>query len=56
MQYWDYLTGVLQGDLGKSIVTKQPVLDEFFTLFPATIELSLCAIIFAILARPARPA
>jgi dipeptide transport system permease protein len=27
---------------------KKPVFDEFFTLFPATIELSLCAIIFAI--------
>jgi dipeptide transport system permease protein len=47
-QYFIYITDVLQGDLGKSIVTKKPVLTEFFTLFPATIELSLCAIIFAI--------
>ena len=31
--------------------TKRPVLDEFMTLFPATLELSLCAIIFAIVAR-----
>ncbi|MDH3714668.1 MAG: ABC transporter permease subunit [Gammaproteobacteria bacterium] len=47
-QYWHYLTGVLQGDLGKSIVTKQPVVDEFFTLFPATVELSICAMLFAV--------
>ncbi len=49
MQFWDYLTGVLQGDLGESFVTKRPVWDEFFALFPATLELSFCAIIFAIL-------
>ncbi|MFV0336045.1 MAG: ABC transporter permease subunit [Tropicimonas sp.] len=48
VQYWDYLTGVLQGDLGVSFVTKKPVFDEFFALFPATLELATCAIIFAI--------
>src|SRR3990172_10753049 len=45
-QYGIYLADVLHGDLGKSIVTKQPLLDEFLTLFPATVELSLCAILF----------
>lgn len=49
IQFWDYLTGVLQGDLGTSFVTKKPVWDEFFALFPATLELSLCAIILAVL-------
>lgn len=49
VQYFNYVGDLLQGDLGNSIVTKRPVLDEFFTLFPATIELSLCAIIVAIL-------
>ena len=48
VQFWDYLTGVLQGDLGNSFVTKRPVFDEFFTLFPATLELAVCAMIFAI--------
>ena len=48
VQYWDYLTGVLQGDLGNSFVTKRPVWDEFFALFPATLELSICAMIFAV--------
>ncbi len=49
VQYFDFLGGVLTGDLGNSIVTKRPVLNEFFTLFPATLELSLCAIILAVL-------
>lgn len=48
-QYWDYLTGLLRGDLGISFKTKRPVWDEFFTLFPATVELSLCAMVFAVL-------
>ncbi|MCW2306822.1 ABC transporter permease subunit [Rhodobium gokarnense] len=47
-QYLTFVGDVLQGDLGRSIVTKRPVFDEFFTLFPATLELSICAIIFAI--------
>ena len=48
-QYAHYLGGVLQGDLGKSIVTQQPVLDEFLAVFPATVELALAAILFALL-------
>jgi len=48
VQYLDYLWGVLQGDFGTSVVTKQSILDQFFTLFPATLELSLCAIVFAV--------
>ena len=46
-QYIDYVAGIFQGDLGNSFVTKRPVLDEFMALFPATVELSLCAIILA---------
>ncbi|MCY1319185.1 Dipeptide transport system permease protein DppB [compost metagenome] len=49
VQYLDYLWGVLHGDFGTSIVTKKPVIDQFFELFPATVELSLCAILFAII-------
>jgi dipeptide transport system permease protein len=48
MQYLSYIGGILRGDFGTSVVTKQPILHQFFTLFPATLELSLCAIIFAI--------
>ncbi len=49
VQYLEYVGGVLQGDLGKSISTRQPVLDEFLARFPATIELSVCAMILAAL-------
>ena len=47
IQYGIYITDVLSGDLGKSIVTKTPVIDEFITLFPATVELAIFAIVFA---------
>ncbi|MEM7462622.1 MAG: ABC transporter permease subunit [Pseudomonadota bacterium] len=47
-QYLTYLGNLLQGDFGNSIVTKKPVLSEFFALFPATLELGLCAILLAI--------
>ena len=49
VQYGIYIGRVLQGDLGKSIVTQAPVLKEFMALFPATIELAVCAILFALL-------
>jgi dipeptide transport system permease protein len=49
LQFWHYFVGILSGDFGNSIVTKRPVLQEFFTLFPATVELSFCAMVFAML-------
>ncbi|GHD15188.1 ABC transporter permease subunit [Tianweitania populi] len=49
VQYLDYIWGILRGDFGTSIVTKQPILESFFALFPATLELSICAILFAII-------
>ena len=49
VQYGIYIGRVLRGDLGKSIVTQEPVIREFLALFPATIELALCAILFALL-------
>jgi dipeptide transport system permease protein len=48
VQYFDYLWNVLHGDLGRSITTHEPVLSEFLALFPATLELSLCAILLAV--------
>jgi dipeptide transport system permease protein len=49
VQYLDYLGNLVQGDLGSSIVTKRPVLQEFRSLFPATLELSICAMLFAVI-------
>ncbi|WP_075215544.1 ABC transporter permease subunit [Mongoliimonas terrestris] len=47
-QYAGYLGSLIQGDFGTSIITKKPVFEEFFALFPATVELSICAMIFAV--------
>ena len=49
VQFFDYVGGVLQGDLGISVVTQRPVMDEFLSLFPATLELAIFAMIFAVL-------
>jgi dipeptide transport system permease protein len=48
IQYFDYVGGVVTGDFGTSIVSKKPILDQFWALFPATVELSFCAIVIAI--------
>ncbi len=49
VQYFQYIGKVLQGDLGRSIATHEPVMKEFLALFPATLELSLCAMLVALL-------
>ena len=46
-QYWKYLQNLLQGDLGTSITSRQPVTEEIGRRFPATIELAFAAMIFA---------
>ncbi len=46
-QYLSYLGNVVRGDLGSSIINNQPVLREFLIRFPATIELTVAAMIFA---------
>ncbi|MDQ0317299.1 ABC transporter permease subunit [Amorphus orientalis] len=48
VQYLDYIWGILHGDFGTSLVSKRPVLEEFLARFPATLELSLCAMFFAV--------
>jgi len=48
VQYGLYVGRLLQGDLGKSMITQEAVVREFVALFPATIELALCAILFAL--------
>jgi dipeptide transport system permease protein len=48
VQYGRYVAQVVRGDLGESILTREPVLTEFIERFAATIELSLCAIVIAL--------
>ncbi len=47
IQYFDYISNLFQGNLGASLKTQQSVWSEFTTLFPATLELALCALLFA---------
>ena len=49
LQFVSYVGQVAQGDLGVSIITKSPVIKEFAALFPATLELGMAAMLFAIL-------
>ena len=49
VQYFIFLGRVLRGDIGTSIVTGRKVLNEFFSLFPATLELTVSALLFSIL-------
>ena len=46
-QYGDFLVKALQGDLGKSITTRPPVIDEIAQRSPATLKLALGATVFA---------
>ncbi len=48
VQYGIYLKRLLKGDFGTSAVSREPVLREFFRLFPATLELAFCAMLFAL--------
>ncbi len=47
LQYWNFVTGAVQGDFGTSYYTKAPVMEEIMSRFPATVELALFAIIIA---------
>ncbi|CAM3767902.1 dipeptide ABC transporter permease DppB [Xenorhabdus thuongxuanensis] len=47
-QYFHYINGVLHGDLGISLKSRIPVWDEFVPRFKATLELGICAMLFAI--------
>ena len=48
IQYWNYLTGLVQGDWGTSIFTRRPVLEDIFIFLPATLELVIVAMILAV--------
>jgi peptide/nickel transport system permease protein len=48
VQYWKFLKRAVRLDFGTSISTHRTVTAEFFTRFPATIELTTAALIFAI--------
>jgi peptide/nickel transport system permease protein len=47
-QYGQWLAGVLRGDLGRSIWTGRPVLDEILARLPVTLQLTALALVTAI--------
>lgn len=49
VQYGRYVAQLAQGDLGRSLVTREPVAAEFAVLFPATVELAAAAFTLALL-------
>ena len=48
-QFWIFIQNILQGDLGRSLVSTRPVLDELLRYFPATLELVLVSMTLGIL-------
>lgn len=48
VQYGEFVARAVRLDFGNSLQTSRPVLDEMMARFPASIELSICALIFAV--------
>jgi dipeptide transport system permease protein len=48
-QYFTFLKNAVRGDLGESVVSKRAVTEEFWSRFPATLELGLVAMTLSIL-------
>lgn len=47
VQYLDYMGHALQGDLGTSLNTRRPVVDEILSRLPYTLELTLAALVLS---------
>ena len=47
-QYFHYVTGLMQGDLGTSLLTRRPVAADIAAFLPATLELVLAAMFIAV--------
>ena len=47
VQYWRYITGVVQGDFGRSLMTRRPVAGDLAGYLPATLELVFFSLLLA---------
>jgi peptide/nickel transport system permease protein len=47
-QYWHFVVGAVQGDLGRSFVFGQPAIQVILTRLPATLELAFTALVMAV--------
>jgi peptide/nickel transport system permease protein len=50
VQYGKFAFNALQGNLGTSLQSRQPVLQEILTQLPATLQLTVAAMLFAVVA------
>jgi len=48
VQYWRFASKAVQGDFGRSIRTRVPVIESIVTMMPATIELALAGLGIAV--------
>lgn len=48
VQYYNWLTNAVRGDLGHSHYLNQPVANEIFARLPTTMTLGVCALLFAL--------
>lgn len=49
IQFWNFIKDLLRGDLGRSIMSNNSIKEEIALRFPATIELSIFAMIFSVI-------
>jgi len=47
VQYWNYVSGLLQGDMGYSFQTSQDVSEALFSRFPTTLKLAIASVLVA---------
>jgi peptide/nickel transport system permease protein len=47
VQYWDYASHALRGDLGRGLRSQRPVLDSIVEALPSTLELTFAALLVA---------
>ncbi|MFZ4530690.1 MAG: ABC transporter permease [Alsobacter sp.] len=48
IRYWNYVSGLVRGDWGQSVLTRRPVWDDLKIYLPATLELVLAALALAV--------
>ncbi|MEQ1615510.1 MAG: ABC transporter permease [Hyphomicrobiaceae bacterium] len=48
LQYFEYLIGIAQGDLGRSLTTNRPVMTDMLSVLPYTLELTLASLVIGI--------
>lgn len=48
-QYWKFISGIFQGDLGQSLTSRRPVAQELSERIPATLELTLGAMFLTLI-------